>query len=453
LIWRATAAPTLVASQEAPTVGQAPAVPLSPQRSVSLLLSSRFSAVDGYTAAAAVSLAFKNIIYKHSLITTIQMTRSTTLVLLTVFALALCSSFAIDLEAVKHQDTALFYNIFKDWTAQHNKQYGVEEMAIRFYNWKSNYDYVQEHNTKGLSYTLEMNHFADLTTEEFSALHLGLNVNNNKNKKESSNNKNENKKDEDNKNDNKKDENNKKENQNDRHNYNHDDNRNENHKDNAPVIPESIDWRNLGAVTSVKNQGQCGGCWAFSACGALEGLHAIKQKKLMSFSEQQLLDCSDNYGNEGCEGGLMTAGFQYTESFGVEPDVDYPFTGTDGTCTANSQRVAFRNKGYEEVTANDASALKAAVAQQPVSVGIAASSLTVQLFQGGVITNGCGTDLDHGVLAVGYDTTSYGQNYWIIKNSWGASWGLNGYFNIAMGSENNGEGVCGINMMASYPTF
>jgi len=149
----------------------------------------------------------------------------------------------------------------------------------------------------------------------------------------------------------------------------------------------------------------------------------------------------------------MTNAFNYTEKHGIEPEVDYPFTGTDGTCTANSQRVAFRNKDFEEVEANSFLALKTAVVHQPVSIGIEASSMTVQLFQGGVIDSGCGTNLDHGVLVVGYQTTSKGQRYWIVKNSWGPNWGLNGFFNIAMGDQNSGAGVCGINMMASYPTF
>jgi len=363
--------------------------------------------------------------------------------LLTVFAIGLCSLTASATTLKQQQDTTLFYNIFKDWMSQYNKQYGIEEMAVRYYTWKNNYDLVQEHNAKDLSYKLEMNHFAAMTPEEFSALHLGLNLDldsRNKDKKTKSNSKTEN------------------------HNestksYNESTkDRNEsakNHTKSAdyPAIPKSVDWRKEGAVTGVKNQGQCGGCWSFSASGALEGLHAIKNKKLTSFSEQQMIDCSSDYGNQGCEGGLMTAAFQYTHDHGIQPESTYEFTGEDGTCSQNSQRVAFRNTGYEEVTANSTSDLKAAVARQPVSVGIEASSMTVQLFKSGVITSGCETNLDHGVLVVGYDKTSNGEGYWIVKNSWGPSWGLNGYFHIAMGSQNDGAGVCGINMMASYPTL
>jgi C1A family cysteine protease len=314
----------------------------------------------------------------------------------------------------QQQDVVLFYNIFKDWIAKYNKQYGIEEMATRFYTWKNNYDHVQEHNAQGLSYKLEMNHFADMTPEEFSALHLGLNVYlDARNNKKSTNSSQVEKKD---------------------------------------TLPKSVDWRKSGAVTGVKNQGQCGGCWSFSASGALEGLHAIKNKKLTSFSEQQLIDCSYGYGNQGCDGGLMDAAFEYTQTHGIQPESTYEFTGTNGTCKQENDKVVFKNTGFGDVTQNDSLALKEAVHRQPVSVGIEASSMTVQLFQSGVIDSGCGTDLDHGVLVVGYNVDSNGQEYWIVKNSWGPSWGLEGYFHIATGSQNDGAGVCGINMIASYPT-
>jgi C1A family cysteine protease len=348
------------------------------------------------------------------------MTRS---ILIAFIVLGLCSFTA---QAAKQlQDTTLFYNIFKDWASQFNKNYGIEEMAVRFYNWKSNLDYVNEHNSKGLSSTLGMNHLADLSTEEFSALHLGLNINldarktQKKNTTEAESTENATKK----------------------------------ANTTATPLPKSVDWRSAGAVAQVKDQGQCGGCWSFSASGALEGLHAIKNKKLTSFSEQQMIDCSADYGNQGCDGGLMTNAFNYTMSHGIQPEDSYPYAAEAGTCSHDPKKVAFKNTGFAEVAANNSDALKAIVAQQPVSVGIEATSMAVQLFQSGVINAGCGTELDHGVLVVGYDDTKAGHGYWIVKNSWGAKWGLNGFFNIAMGSQNGGAGACGINMMPSYPTL
>lgn len=339
-----------------------------------------------------------------------------------IVLLGLCSFTAVA-NLSKDLELQLSYSVFKDWTSQFNKQYGIEEMAIRFTNWKSNFDLVQEHNAKDLDYQLEMNHFGDLSTEEFSALHFGLNA-----ELQST--------------------------------INHTDAMdNDNDSSNttelsALNLPKSVDWRKSGKVSHVKNQGQCGGCWAFSASGALEGLYAIKHSKLVSLSEQQMIDCAGSaYGNNGCDGGLMTGAFAYTRTYGIEADTGYKYAASAGNCNSNSKKVVFKNTGYKVVNAQDTLALKRAVAQQPVSVGIDASSSSVQLFKGGVITGGCDTGLNHGVLIVGYGTAKNGQEYWIVKNSWGAGWGDKGFFNVAMGSQNGGKGVCGINMMASYPTL
>jgi C1A family cysteine protease len=344
------------------------------------------------------------------------MTKTSSLLTITIIILGLCCSSSV---AQSTLELEAFFQIFKDWTNKNIKQYGVEEMAIRFSNWKSNYNLVQEHNSKNLSYQLEMNDFADMTPEEFSALHLGLNVDSAalKNKKAEST------------------------------------NQTEDTLLNYRRLPRSIDWRKKGAVTYVKNQGKCGGCWSFSASGALEGLHAIKKKELVSLSEQQMLDCSSSYGNQGCNGGLMTNAFTYTRDYGLQAEIHYKYVATEETCKFNPQKMVFKNTGLREVPTNNYKALKAAVAKQPVSIGIEASSLAVQLYGGGVITDGCSTNLDHGILIVGYDVTRDGQEYWIVKNSWGPRWGKNGYFHVAMGSQNEGAGVCGINMMASYPTL
>jgi cathepsin L len=229
-------------------------------------------------------------------------------------------------------------------------------------------------------------------------------------------------------------------------------------------VPASINWANQGAVTPIKNQGQCGSCWSFSSTGSLEGINFITNKNLLSFSEEQLCDCSDSYGNEGCDGGLMDYAFQYTNANGIELESTYPYTagnGTTGNCQYNAAQVKFTNKGgasgsgYTDVTQNSEDQLQAAVAQQPVSVAIEADQSCFQFYSSGVLTASncdCGTQLDHGVLAVGYDTDPNQGPYWIVKNSWGASWGASGYVWLQRGSGSGQPGMCGIAMDPSYPT-
>jgi len=220
------------------------------------------------------------------------------------------------------------------------------------------------------------------------------------------------------------------------------------------ALPATVNWATVGAVTPIKNQGQCGSCWAFSATGSLEGANWIfNGKNLQSYSEQQLVDCSTSYGNNGCNGGLMDYAFEYVEANGIELESTYPYTAEDGTCAYSKSSVVFTNTGYTDVATNNEVALATAVAQQPTSVAIEADQSVFQLYTKGVITSSkCGTSLDHGVLAVGYNTQG-SQAYWIVKNSWGASWGNQGYVWIAKSSSTSTPGICGIAMMASYATF
>ena len=218
-------------------------------------------------------------------------------------------------------------------------------------------------------------------------------------------------------------------------------------------LPASVDWSAKGAVTPVKNQGQCGSCWAFSATGAVEGVHAIKTGKLVSLSEQQLVDCSGSFGNQGCNGGLMDSAFRYViKNGGICSEEAYPYNGRDGSCKANSCSAVAKISGFYDVPADNVDALEAAVAQQPVAVAIAADSTCFQFYSSGVLTCNCGTGLNHGVLAVGYGTEG-SNDFWKVKNSWGDSWGMGGYIKMLRGADAGRAGMCGIQKVASYPSM
>jgi len=211
---------------------------------------------------------------------------------------------------------------------------------------------------------------------------------------------------------------------------------------NVQQLPSYFDWTDKGVVTAVKNQEQCGSCWAFSTTGVLEGHYAIKNGKLLSFSEQQIVDCdTDCY---GCGGGWPYLALEYTGANGIEQESTYPYTGVDGTCNYKKAETVSANTGYSFVTPNNANDLLTAIVSSPVSVAIEADQSVFQFYTSGVISTGCGDTIDHAVLAVGY-TTVNGKQAYIVKNSWGESWGDQGYVYISTDAKpNGGEGVCGI---------
>lgn len=218
-------------------------------------------------------------------------------------------------------------------------------------------------------------------------------------------------------------------------------------------LPRSVDWRQHGYVTPVKDQGHCGSCWAFSSTGALEGQHFRKTGDLISLSEQNLVDCSKKYGNMGCDGGLMENAFKYIrDNHGVDTENSYPYEAHDDKCRFKNRTVGADDKGFIDIPSGDEKKLTQAIAiKGPVSVAIDASQESFRLYDGGVYDEpACGNqeeNLDHGVLVVGYGTDPVHGDYYLVKNSWSETWGTSGYIKMARNKDNQ----CGIATSAVYP--
>lgn len=216
------------------------------------------------------------------------------------------------------------------------------------------------------------------------------------------------------------------------------------------TLPFSIDWREKDIITNVKNQGQCGSCWSFSATGAIEAVHALSTGNLLNISEQELIDCSDTYGNQGCNGGSMDNAFKYVIDNGLCSENEYPYMGESGECQTCKSVVNISD--YKDVIPNDEGILKKVVHQQPVSVAIQANLPSFQAYKSGIYSDpSCGKQLDHGVLIVGYGHDLFhNMDYWIVKNSWGPHWGEKGYIRIQRNIDQD-SGLCGIAMQPSIP--
>lgn len=297
---------------------------------------------------------------------------------------------------------------YNAWKKTHGKSYTKEEEEAIFQVWSDNDNFIQKTNSEKLSYTVGHNEFSDLSWFQFSQLYVGGFESNPHLRRQ----------------------------------------KNYNYALSKMSAPDSVDWTTKNAVTPIKNQAQCGSCWAFSTTGSLEGAYAIATGDLVSLSEQDLVSC-DKVDN-GCQGGLMDNAFKWIESNGgICAEADYPYTsgsGISGTCKKTCQN-AVTLTGFEDVPTKDENALAAAVAKQPVSVAIEADKQAFQLYKSGVFTSAtCGTNLDHGVLVVGYGTEG-GKQYWKVKNSWGATWGDEGFILIE-----RGQNICGISQQPSYPT-
>jgi len=302
---------------------------------------------------------------------------------------------------------------FAEWASKFGKTYASkDELVVRRSIFAANVAKIKAHNAEGHSWSMAVNKFADLTADEFKALYAsGLRAQEHRSR-----------------------------------------NVENSLKVNGSANPTSVDWSAKGAVTPIKNQEQCGSCWAFSTTGSVEGISFISTGSLPSLSEQQLVDCSGAEGNQGCNGGLMDYGFQYIiDNKGITSESAYPYKAADGTCAAAGKPVAATITGFKDVPANSETALETAIVTQPVSVAVEADQSVFQFYSGGVMDSSCGTQLDHGVLAVGYGTDT-GKEYYKVKNSWGADWGEKGYIRLGRGAKFNPSGQCGIQMMASYPT-
>jgi len=293
------------------------------------------------------------------------------------------------------------------WKLKYQKTYLGAEESMREAIFNENLAYINKHNSQGHSFQLGMNQFGDLTNAEFQATYLRPMQRNATRTAEV-------------------------------------------HVAGNEVDPSSVDWRTQGYVTPIKDQGQCGSCWSFSSTGSIEGAHFKATGKLVSFSEQNLVDCSTKEGNQGCNGGLIDYAFTYVISNkGLDTEASYPYTARDGTCRYNAANSGGSISSYKDVQAGSEAALQSAVATiGPISVAIDASHNSFQFYKSGVYNEPmCSSkNLDHGVLAVGYGTDS-GKDYWLVKNSWGTSWGNKGYIEMTRNKRNQ----CGIATAASYP--
>jgi len=298
---------------------------------------------------------------------------------------------------------------FTEWMKTHNKMYSANEFRKRFIAFRNNMDFVRDWNAANSETKVGLNHLADLSNEEYQNLYLGTRFDASVDVRSEA----------------------------------------ELHLEDEMVAAD-VDWRTRGVVTGVKDQGRCGGCWSFSATGSVEAQHALSKGTLVSLSEQNLIDCSTSYGNAGCSGGMMDKAFRYIiGNNGIDTEASYGYNAANGPCHFDASKIGATISGYKDIPTGSETALaNAAATVGPISVAIDASHSSFQLYKSGVYYESqCSSSkLDHGVLVVGYGTQGT-SDYWIVKNSWGISYGQQGYLMMSRNRNNN----CGIATVASYP--
>ncbi|XP_040325151.1 procathepsin L isoform X3 [Herpailurus yagouaroundi] len=304
---------------------------------------------------------------------------------------------------------------WSQWKATHGKLYGMNDEVWRRAVWERNMKMIEQHNREHSqgkhTFTMAMNAFGDMTNEEFGQVMNGLKIQKRKKWKVFQ----------------------------------------------APFfveIPSSVDWREKGYVTPVKDQGYCLCCWAFSATGALEGQMFRKTGQLVSLSEQNLVDCSRPQGNEGYSGGLIDDAFQYVkDNGGLDSEESYPYHAQGDSCKYRPENSVANVTDYWDIPSKENELMITLAAVGPISAAIDASLDTFRFYKEGIYYDpSCSSeDVDHGVLVVGYGadgTETENKKYWIIKNSWGTDWGMDGYIKMAKDRDNH----CGIASLASFPT-
>jgi len=303
---------------------------------------------------------------------------------------------------------------WQDYKLQFGKVYTEEEDAIRYETWRKTVEEIEMHNSEySKTYTQGVNQFTDMSDEEFEQGYGGcLTI--------------------------------------PEEYMNGTATDAEEFAPSTVALPDSVNWVSQGYVTPVKNQGHCGSCYSFSATGALEGAWYKKTKKLPSLSEQQIVDCSGRYGNHGCRGGWYMSAWRYVrDAGGNEGEDTYRYTARQGRCHFNRANVKAKCTGYVMTRAGSESALTQALATVgPVSIAINAGLRSFRSYRHGVYYDRMCSSyrLNHAVLAVGYGREN-GQDYFLVKNSWGKGYGQGGYIKMSRNRNNN----CGIASRPSYP--